>query len=229
MNDRPNGQQASKPQPLYVTLIFDESGSMQSCKGAALAGFNHYLANLREEPADTRFTLTLFNAGKTEVRYQSVPIATVRELDVETYRPQDGTPLYDAIGRTLSLAKQEAPVEAKKLCVILTDGQENASREYKRQQVFDLIKSCELQGWAFLYLGADHDVWAAGGDLGIAGDGLVSFCRTGIDHTFDQLSEATAQYRLGKGQPAADAFRPKETAPSPEQPSVDPDLPTFLK
>ena len=229
MNDRPNRQPDRAPQPLYITLILDESGSMQSCKGAALAGFNHYLASLREEPADTRFTLTLFNAGKTEVRYQSAPVATVQELDVETYRPQDGTPLYDAIGRTLSLARQEAPALAKKLCVILTDGQENASQEYKRTQVFDLIKSCEQQGWAFLYLGADHDVWAAGGDLGIAGDSRISFCRANIDHTFDQLSEATAQYRRGEGQPAADAFMPKETPPSPGQPSSDPDLPTFLK
>jgi Mg-chelatase subunit ChlD len=229
MEKSARGQSNQVAQSLYITLIFDESGSMQSCKGAALAGFNHYLAGLWEESADTRFTLTLFNAGKTEVRYQSAPVVTVRELDVETYRPQDGTPLYDAIGRTLSLARQEAPAAAKKLCVILTDGRENASQEYTRTQVFDLIKACEQQGWGFLYLGADHDVWAAGGDLGIAGDSRISFCRRDIDRTFDQLTEATAQYRRGEGQPAADAFRPKETTPSSEQPSIDPDLPTFLK
>ena len=228
MNDRQNGQQATDPQPLYITLILDESGSMQSCKGAALAGFNHYLATLRREPAETRFTLTLFNAGKTDVRYRAVPVSSVNELDVETYRPQAGTPLYDAIGRTLSLARQEAPAGARKLCVILTDGEENASQEYSRQQVFDLIRQYEQQGWVFLYLGADHDVWAAGGDLGIAGDGLVSFCRETVDHTFDQLSEATAQYRRGEGQPDIKSFRPKETSPSPAQPSGDQEPPAWL-
>jgi len=228
MNDRQNGQQATDPQPLYITLILDESGSMQSCKGAALAGFNHYLATLRREPAETRFTLTLFNAGKTDVRYRAVPVSSVNELDVETYRPQAGTPLYDAIGRTLSLARQEAPAGARKLCVILTDGEENASQEYSRQQVFDLIRQYEQQGWAFLYLGADHDVWAAGGDLGIAGDGLVSFCRETVDRTFDQLSEATAQYRRGEGQPDIKSFRPKETSPSPAQPSGDQEPPAWL-
>ena len=229
MNDRQKGQQASEPRPLYITLILDESGSMQSCKGAALAGFNHYLATLRREPAETRFTLTLFNSGKIEMRYRAVPVSAVNDLDVETYRPQAGTPLYDAIGRTLSLAKQEAPVEVRKLCVILTDGEENASQEFTRKQVFDLIKRYETQGWAFLYLGADHDVWAAGGDLGIAGDSRIAFCRRTVDHTFDQLSQATANFRRGDEQPAADAFIPNETPPSPAPPSGDQEPPSWLK
>jgi Mg-chelatase subunit ChlD len=228
MNDRQNGQQAADPQPLYITLILDESGSMQSCKGAALAGFNHYLATLKREPAETRFTLTLFNSGKTEVRHRAVPVSSVNNLDVESYRPQDGTPLYDAIGRTLALAKQEAPAGARKLCVILTDGEENASQEYSRKQVFDLIKRYEKQGWAFLYLGADHDVWAAGGDLGIAGDSRISFSRRTVDRTFDQLSEATARYRRGEEQPAANSFMPKETLPSPAPSSGDQELPSWL-
>jgi hypothetical protein len=118
-------------------------------------------------------------------------------LDVETYRPHDTAPLYDAIGRTLTVARQEAPGGMKKLCVILTDGLENASTEYTRKQIFALIKSCEQEDWTFIYLGADHDVWAAGEDLGIAGDNRVSFYRANIDQTFNQLSETTAQYRRG--------------------------------
>ncbi|MGA6827344.1 VWA domain-containing protein [Nitrospira sp. NS4] len=227
--DRPAHQQPDQAvRPLYITLILDESGSMQSCKGAALAGFNHYLATLRREPAGTHFTLTLFNAARTEVRYRAVPLSAVQDLDEETYRPQDGTPLYDAIGRTLSLARQEAPAEARKLCVILTDGEENASQEYSRQQVFDLIKSREKQGWAFLYLGADHDVWAAGGDLGIAGESRISFSRRRVDHTFDQLSEATARYRRGEGESAAEAFTPQERPPSPASPSGNQEPPDWL-
>lgn len=228
MHDRSHGQPVAGSPSFYVTLILDESGSMQSCKGAALAGFNHYLAALRKEPGDTRFTLTLFNAGRTDVRHRAVPVAAVGDLDVETYRPQNGTPLYDAIGRTLSLARQQAPAEARKLCVILTDGEENASQEYTREQVFDLIKQYERQGWAFLYLGADHDVWAAGGDLGVAEDSRVSFCRADIGDTFEQLGEATAQYRRGKGQPAAEAFQPKKTPPPAAPPSGEQEPPSWL-
>jgi hypothetical protein len=124
-----NGQQEAGPQPLYVSLILDESGSMQSCKRAAIAGFNQYVKSLQDEPAPTWFTLTLFNARRTEVRYRGVPVATVPELDVETYR-QHTTPLYDAIGHTLAAARKEPPADCKKLCVILTDGLENSSKEF---------------------------------------------------------------------------------------------------
>ena len=140
MNEQPNelsnGPSENSPQALFVTLILDESGSMQSCKRAAITGFNQYVKSLKDEPAATWFTLTLFNSHRTEVHYRGVPVSTVPELDVETYRPQDTTPLYDAIGQTLSAARQEAPAGLKKLCVILTDGLENASKEYTRKQIF---------------------------------------------------------------------------------------------
>jgi Mg-chelatase subunit ChlD len=195
MQDNRNGQPNGHPQPLSVTLILDETGSMQSCKGSAIAGFNQYLATLRREPAETRFTLTLFNSDKTEVRYRDVPVSAVQDLDVETHRPSATTPLYDAIGRTLSAARQEAPAEAKKLCVILTDGMENASQEYTRRQIFDLIKACEQQGWTFLYLGADHDVWTAGESLGVGAENRIPFSKERMGQTFTNLSERTSRYR----------------------------------
>jgi Mg-chelatase subunit ChlD len=179
-------------------LILDETGSMQDCKGAAIAGFNHYVASLRQEPAETRVTLTLFNSRKTEVRYQAAPVAGVHDLDVETYRPQDTTPLYDAIGRTLTAARQEVPVGARRLCVILTDGEENASKAYSRSQIFDMIKAYENEGWTFLYLGADHDVWAAGEQLGVAEHNRITFLKDDIGQTFECLSAATANYRRNR-------------------------------
>jgi hypothetical protein len=217
MNDKQNGHLDTNPQPLYVTLILDETGSMNSCKGAAIAGFNQYVATLRREPAETRFTLTLFNSRKTEVRYRGVPVSAVQDLDVETYRPNHTTPLYDAIGRTLTAARHEAPAGAKKLCVILSDGLENASQEYTRKQIFDLIKACEQEGWTVLYLGADHDVWAAGESLGIAGDNTVSFCKSNIGPIFGRLSETTARYRRGDSRPRQAPLRSNGMAGSEEE------------
>ena len=195
MNDKEEARPEEVPQPLYVSLILDESGSMQSCKQSAIEGFNQYLKNLREEPASTWFTLTLFNSRWTEVRYRGVPVSTVPNFDVETYRPQATTPLYDAIGQTLAAARQEAPAESKRLCVILTDGLENSSKEYTRKQIFALIKECEQEGWLFVYLGADHDVWAAGEDLGIAGECRVAFSKDDMAGTFTDLSAMNARYR----------------------------------
>jgi Mg-chelatase subunit ChlD len=194
-NEPSNAPSESRPQPLYVTLILDETGSMQECKGAAIAGFNQYVAALRQEAAETLVTLTLFNSRKTEVRYQATPVARVHELDVETYRPRDTTPLYDAIGRTLTAARLQVPAESRKLCVILTDGEENASRRYTRAQIYDMIKAYEDEGWTFLYLGANHDVWAAGEELGVAEHNRITFFKENVDHTFECLSEATATFR----------------------------------
>ncbi len=204
-------EQQHDPQPLYVSLILDESGSMQSCKQAAIAGFNQYVTLLQDEPAPTWFTLTLFNARRTDVRYRGVPVATVPKFDVETYRPQDTTPLYDAIGHTLAAARKDAPAGCKKLCVILTDGLENSSKEFTRAQIYALIKDCEQEGWRFVYLGADHDVWAAGEDLGVAQDCRVAFSKRDIGQTFTELSSMHATYRRG---PAQSKRAVRSTAPS---------------
>src|SRR5215210_6613158 len=207
-----NEQQNEIPQPLYVSLILDESGSMQSCKRAAIAGFNQYLKSLQDELAPTCLTLTVFNSRRTEVRYGGVPVATVPELDIETYRPNDTTPLYDAIGQTLAAARKDAPEDFKKLCVILTDGLENSSKEFTRKQIFALIKTCEREGWRFVYLGADHDVWAAGEDLGISAESRVAFSKEEIGQTFYQLSSMNAAYRRGKKN-SETVFRPTKKSP----------------
>lgn len=206
------GQHEADPQPLYVSLILDESGSMQSCKRAAIAGFNRYVKSLQDEPAPTWFTLTLFNARRTEVRYHGVPVATVPELDAETYRPQDTTPLYDAIGHTLAAARKEAPAGFQKLCVILTDGLENSSKEFTRKQIYALIKESQQEGWRFVYLGADHDVWAAGEDLGVAQECRVAFSKGDIGQTFNELSSMNAKYRRGT-EHSERAFRPIGKSP----------------
>jgi hypothetical protein len=64
MNEQENGLEIDTPQALHVTLILDESGSMQECKGAAIAGFNHYLSTLKSEPAQTQITLTVLTQAR---------------------------------------------------------------------------------------------------------------------------------------------------------------------
>ena len=218
MTTDPHHDVSVKPEgevsPASVTLILDETGSMQDCKGAAIAGVNEYLKTLRQMPTPVRFTLTLFNSGKLEVRHRNVPVAQVPELMEQTYQPAEMTPLYDAIGRTLTAAGQEVPPASKKLCVILTDGLENASREYTRDGIARLIKDHEAQGWTFVYLGADHDAWAAGGDLGIGGDNTIMFCRRDTGDTFDKLAEATTTFlERHTNQPTQVFWKDAGTAP----------------
>lgn len=202
VSNKPKGEAPAA----YVTLILDETGSMLDCKGAAIAGVNEYLKTLRQMPMPVRFTLTLFNSGKLEVRHRDVPVVQVPELTEQTYQPAEGTPLYDAIGRTLAVAGHEASPEAKKLCVILTDGLENASREYTRDGIVSLIKDHEVKGWTFVYLGADHDAWAAGGGLGFSGGNTAQFSKRNTGSTFDRLAQATTSYLSSKPDELSQGF-----------------------
>jgi hypothetical protein len=208
--NKPNGEAPAA----YVILILDETGSMQDCKGAAIAGVNEYLKTLRQMPTPVRFTMTLFNSGKLEERHRNESVGQVPELTDQTYQPIAATPLYDAIGRTLTTADQNASPESRKLFVILTDGLENASREYTRDGIARLVKDHEAKGWTFVYLGADHDAWAAGGDLGIAGDNTVQFSKRDTGQAFDRLSEATASFLRTQPDEQTQGFWKNEGAPS---------------
>src|SRR5207253_953347 len=87
------------------------------------------------------------------------------------FEPRGTTPLYDAIGRSVTLAQGRACTpdgsNEQPLVVVLTDGLENASHEYTHAQIFDLIKAKESAGWIFTYLGANQDAYAVGGAIGI--------------------------------------------------------------
>ncbi|NIP23783.1 MAG: VWA domain-containing protein, partial [Phycisphaerae bacterium] len=114
----------------YVSFILDETGSMLSVKDQTISGYNEYLDTLKQEK-DVLFTLTKFNSAKVEVVYDAVKIKDVELLTADTYHPTATTPLYDAIGTTItSLEKATKNKKGKKLVVIQTDGLENASKEF---------------------------------------------------------------------------------------------------
>jgi hypothetical protein len=104
------------------------------------------------------------------------------------------------------------PAGARRLCVILTDGEENASKEYSRAQILDMIKAYENEGWTFLYLGANHDVWAAGEELGVAEHNRITFLKDDVTQTFECLSEATAAFRRSR--------KPSNGRSTPDAPDV---------
>jgi hypothetical protein len=106
--------------------------------------------------------------------YTNKHVGEVERLSKDNYKPTALTPLYDAIGQTVTYVEEELLKKLKKskrpkiLCVILTDGQENCSRTLTKETVSSLIKKKEEEGWNFIYLGANQDAWAVGMTLGIA-------------------------------------------------------------
>ena len=94
------------------------------------------------------------------------------DLTQETYAPAELTPLYDAVGRTMTGLKGK-----KGVFVILTDGAENASVEYTQQQIFDMVTEQKKKGWEVVFLGADQDAWAASQVLGVDAGSTMSFAK----------------------------------------------------
>lgn len=160
---------------VVVTYVLDETASMLSVRDATISGFNEYLKTLRATKSDARMTLLTFNSAGVVVRYSGKPLKDVSDLGPD-YRPSQNTPLYDAIGRAIhdtDLVAKKTGADA--IFIIHTDGEENASREYTRDMIFQLIEDRKAKGWAFVFLGADQDAWRAAISLGIPVGSTISY------------------------------------------------------
>ena len=146
---------------LKIIFIVDESGSMQGSESDVVGGFNNYIQRQRSETVG-KVTVSLykFNSLVSSVIVNK-PIAKIKELNQTHYSPSGFTALYDAIGKAIqetdsqisSISEKQRP--DKVLMVIITDGQENASKEFSSQSINTLIATHEnLLNWGFVYLGA---------------------------------------------------------------------------
>jgi hypothetical protein len=161
---------------VYNLIILDKSGSMGSIAEAAISGFNETVGGIRaaqeryKDSQEHLVSLLVFcNCDKTFV-YENVLVSKVKELTSKDYRPCCGTPLYDAMGLSLNRLYKQIKNEANSTAVVtvITDGLENASREYSGSAIKALVdKLKEEEGWNFAYIGANQDVERVGSMLSI--------------------------------------------------------------
>lgn len=186
-----------------VTLfVLDKSGSMGSIKTQAINGFNEYIQTLKNKGIDADFSLLLFDSESFDKPYWHKPISQVEPLSEKTYRPGSMTPLYDAVVSGVEeLAEYVKGISGKVAVsvVVMTDGEENSSKEHDAACVRDLITSLEKEGhWTFVYLGANQDSWAVGQVLGISAGNTASWASTGkgTRSAFSNLANASAFYSM---------------------------------
>jgi hypothetical protein len=96
-------------------------------------------------------------------------------LNDGNYRPNSNTPLYDAIGQTVRATEKRVKEKDRVAFVILTDGMENASKEYNKAGIFTLLKEKEAAGWGIIYLGANQDAYREAMGMGIAQSNSANF------------------------------------------------------
>jgi len=189
-----------------ITLILDRSGSMESIAADTIGGINKFLADQKSVPGECAFTLVQFD-DRYEMVHNAVPIARVEPLTSQTFVPRGSTALLDALARSIDEAGARIaamPVlqrPDKVICVIVTDGQENASHHTTRAQVFDRITlQRDTYKWEFVFLGANQDAIAEAGRLGIGAAASMNYAAsaTGVNATYDAMTDTMRSLRTGK-------------------------------
>jgi len=146
---------------IYNLIIVDESGSMECIYDEALAGMNETINTCKKmeelhPEMEQRITLVTFDSFNYKVHYDDIDAAKAKVLSKNDYRPCASTPLYDAIGRSIAKLNSQAEDGCNVLVTIITDGEENSSREYSLANIKNLIEKQKKVGWTFTLIGTDN-------------------------------------------------------------------------
>jgi len=184
-----------------IICILDRSGSMTGIMDDSIGGFNTFIKQQKDLPDEATLTVALFD-DKYELLYDNVDIKEVKEITDDEWYPRGTTALYDAIGKTINDVKQnhkklgvEAP--SKVLVCIVTDGHENNSKEYTKDNIQKLIENCEKDDWNFIYLAANQDAFSVGSSFGISGGNTYTYTANsdGVFNMSSTLNDAAVNYR----------------------------------
>jgi hypothetical protein len=174
---------------------------MYTLKKSSIDGFNAFLKSQQALPGKANMTLVYFS-NDVRTLFKSKNIKAVEELTDSTYRPQGGTALFDAIGKTtIEISKDidEKRIKADRvLCVILTDGEENSSQEFKdKSKIKDLIEIQRGKSWEYIFLAANQDAFAEASSYGISTSNSLNFTANDADNTklYRKMSKAATMYR----------------------------------
>ena len=191
-------------------FVLDRSGSMSNCTETTISGFNaqvETIKKLQEEFPEQEFevSLTIFDDVIDHVQ-SHVAINNFESLSNARYTPRGATALLDAIGMSINQIRitNETKIlnnEMSIVMVILTDGMENASREFTYHQIAKTIAELEAtEKWNFTFLGADIDAIHTSKMLNIRSENVVSFNKLDMNYMMDDISEGMRQYSQSKSE-----------------------------
>jgi Mg-chelatase subunit ChlD len=195
VKDRAHG--LTREERLLVVFVLDRSGSMNDIKSDTIGEYNKYVRGLQEHAlADqVRFCIVQFNATVEKGRIHSMK--NVHPLSDATYVCHGSTALFDAIGATIKAVESVLGLKLhyRPLIIIMTDGQENASKEWtNRQALFTLVQEKQALGWQFLFLGANEDSIRDAQATGLGSTSMQwDATKTGTRSAFQTAADATSQ------------------------------------
>jgi len=178
-----------------IVVVLDRSGSMETIKNETINGFNNFVEKQKKSGINAQLTLVQFDDEYEQV-YQQCPINEAPKMTTETFVPRGLTALLDAIGRTIKSTrkyqKQHNETDNKTIFVIITDGGENASVDYSREDIFKKITKMEKKHqWEFVFLAANQDAIATARHYGISAKKAIRFAadKIGTKDVFESISD----------------------------------------
>jgi len=189
-----------------LVCILDRSGSMGSMRQEAIGGINAFIEEQKKVPGEAKLTIVLFD-NEYLLASNREPIQNVKLFDETTYQPRGTTALLDAVGRTiLDIGRildntPDAEKPETVVVAILTDGEENASKDFKKEKIKEMIEHQQTKyGWKFIFLAADPKAFADATQhygIKVADARLFDSSAKGVRDSYSTLSARVTSYRGG--------------------------------
>lgn len=178
--------------PVNVYMVVDRSGSMSTLWKEAVGSINTYIKKLQETHVEgDKLSLSVFDNEYTTV-LDKVDLMSIEKIEEDFSSPRGMTALFDAAGKTINQALEDN--NEKTVVVIMTDGHENCSREWKKDGVKTLIEKCEKKGWEVIFLGANFDVSQDAVSVGLAASKFVNNAKGTFDVAMANFASSTRSY-----------------------------------
>lgn len=187
-----------------ISVVLDESGSMQSCWNDTITGFNEYVQGQKTADAGACWlTLNKFEGGRIRTPFENMDIRETPALDKKNYTPAGGTNLLDAIGHTIEQVNTILDSKKKRdrpgvIIVIMTDGEENQSHKYNNEMIKSMVAAAERADWSFVFLGANIDSFAVGSTFGMTASNSANYSTANMVDTMASMSATTTRMRSAK-------------------------------
>ena len=183
-----------------IVFILDASGSMESVVEDTVGGFNGMIEKQKKQSGKA-FVTTITFSNNSKILHDRAPLEDIKPLTVDDYFIGGCTALLDAVGQAINyvdvihkhLRKEDVPKNV--LFVITTDGMENCSRNFSKNDVKGMIEAHKEKGWEFLFLGANIDAIEAAGGIGILPDRAVNYEVKRGKQTFEEIGKTIKSVR----------------------------------
>ena len=178
-----------------ISVLIDRTGSMTSIWDATISGINEFITDQLSQDYKTVWDVTVFDSESIDTVRDRVKGKKMGKFKQSEFPPRAMTPLNDALAHVLLRTKKAAKEYDGVIFVIMTDGLENASREYTKADVAKLVKKAEKKGWQFIFMGANMDAFEEASSYGMRGQTITyAASDQSVSRTFAMASAGTAHY-----------------------------------